>query len=218
MSHAINPQVTPLVPLEDQPTIGLIGMGAMGKMYAKYLGEAGWKKWLLSNSSFLCHSYDLVEFMSVTYRRSMRNWKGYMNVLSFYLVWKALNNEFYYTDNPNVKVMADGHAVSRSSDFIVYSVEAEFIDGVVALYGPCKRNPYLQHLNEPDSLHSSSNKSGSHCSWPNVCQSTRKGCVWSSSSWRRLYRLVSFPTRTYCKPGGPTSGMCVLVALHKRNT
>jgi len=30
----------------------------------------------------------------------------------------------------------DGHYVSRAADFIVYSVEAEFIDAVVAQYGP----------------------------------------------------------------------------------
>jgi prephenate dehydrogenase (NADP+) len=36
--------VTPHSPLADQPTIGLIGMGAMGKMYAKLLSDAGWKK------------------------------------------------------------------------------------------------------------------------------------------------------------------------------
>ena len=33
--------------------------------------------------------------------------------------------------------MKDGHAVARSSDFIIYSVEAEFIEKVVAEYGPC---------------------------------------------------------------------------------
>ena len=33
--------------------------------------------------------------------------------------------------------MRDGHLVSRQSDFIIYSVEAEFIDRVVAQYGPC---------------------------------------------------------------------------------
>ena len=38
---------------------------------------------------------------------------------------------------PNIYPMRDGHAVARSSDFIVYSVEAEFIDKVVAEYGPC---------------------------------------------------------------------------------
>lgn len=39
------PDVTPDSPLPEQPTIGLIGMGAMGKMYAKYLSGAGWKKY-----------------------------------------------------------------------------------------------------------------------------------------------------------------------------
>ena len=41
------------------------------------------------------------------------------------------------TDAPNIHVMPDGHAVARSSDFIVFSVEAEFIEKVVAEYGPC---------------------------------------------------------------------------------
>jgi hypothetical protein len=36
--------VSPNHPLEQQPTIGLIGMGAMGTMYAKHLSDAGWKK------------------------------------------------------------------------------------------------------------------------------------------------------------------------------
>jgi prephenate dehydrogenase (NADP+) len=40
----VNSDVTPLSPIGEQPTIGLIGMGAMGRMYAKYLSEAGWKK------------------------------------------------------------------------------------------------------------------------------------------------------------------------------
>ena len=38
------PDVTPDLPIADQPTIGLIGMGAMGRMYAKHLSNAGWKK------------------------------------------------------------------------------------------------------------------------------------------------------------------------------
>ena len=41
------------------------------------------------------------------------------------------------TEAPNIYVMPDGHAVARSSDFIVFSVEAEFIEKVVAEYGPC---------------------------------------------------------------------------------
>ena len=40
-------------------------------------------------------------------------------------------------DHPNIHPMQDGHAVARSSDFIIYSVEAEFIEKVVAEYGPC---------------------------------------------------------------------------------
>lgn len=31
-------------PLEQQPTIGIIGMGAMGKMYANEFARTGWKK------------------------------------------------------------------------------------------------------------------------------------------------------------------------------
>jgi phosphoglycerate dehydrogenase-like enzyme len=40
----IRPDVTPAAPEHEQPTVGIIGMGAMGKMYTKYLSEAGWKK------------------------------------------------------------------------------------------------------------------------------------------------------------------------------
>jgi hypothetical protein len=42
-----------------------------------------------------------------------------------------------YESSPNITPQIDGHAVSRSSDFIIYSVEAEFIDKVVQEYGPC---------------------------------------------------------------------------------
>lgn len=38
-----------------------------------------------------------------------------------------------------MNVCQNGHAVSRQSDFIIYSVEAENIDKVVAEYGPCKK-------------------------------------------------------------------------------
>ncbi|KAJ9110199.1 hypothetical protein QFC20_003051 [Naganishia adeliensis] len=40
------------------------------------------------------------------------------------------------SDVPNIQVLKDGHQVSRISDFIIYSVEAEFISQVVSLYGP----------------------------------------------------------------------------------
>lgn len=39
---------------------------------------------------------------------------------------------------PAIQVMKDGHLVSRISDFIIYSVEAEYIDAVVKEYGPCE--------------------------------------------------------------------------------
>ncbi len=40
----IRPDVTPESPVDEQPAIGLIGMGAMGNMYARLLSQAGWKK------------------------------------------------------------------------------------------------------------------------------------------------------------------------------
>jgi len=40
----VDANITPDVPVHAQPTIGLIGMGAMGYMYAKLLSQAGWKK------------------------------------------------------------------------------------------------------------------------------------------------------------------------------
>ena len=40
----VDANVTPDAPVHAQPTIGLIGMGAMGYMYAKLLSQAGWKK------------------------------------------------------------------------------------------------------------------------------------------------------------------------------
>ena len=44
---AIPEDVTPQSPVEEQPVIGLIGMGAMGTMYAEQLADAGWKKYAL---------------------------------------------------------------------------------------------------------------------------------------------------------------------------
>lgn len=37
-----------------------------------------------------------------------------------------------------MNVVKDGHAVSRVADYTIYSVEAEYIDAVVAQYGPCE--------------------------------------------------------------------------------
>lgn len=38
-------------------------------------------------------------------------------------------------------MLKDGHLVSRISDFIIYSVEAEYIERVVSEFGPCKYRP-----------------------------------------------------------------------------
>ncbi|KAE9400592.1 putative TYR1-prephenate dehydrogenase [Gymnopus androsaceus JB14] len=88
-------------PYEEQPTLGLIGMGAMGKMYAKYLSKAGWKK------IYVCDKPSKYEEL------------------------KEL-----YSNIPGIKVFKDGHAVARTADFMMYSVEAEFIDQVVSEFGP----------------------------------------------------------------------------------
>jgi 3-hydroxyisobutyrate dehydrogenase-like beta-hydroxyacid dehydrogenase len=41
---AFHPDVSPSFSESEQPVIGIIGMGAMGKMYAKHLSDAGWRK------------------------------------------------------------------------------------------------------------------------------------------------------------------------------
>ncbi|KAF9070104.1 prephenate dehydrogenase [Rhodocollybia butyracea] len=94
--------VSPKDSSENQPTIGIIGMGAMGKMYAKLFTKAGWKK---------IHVCDRPENFEAI-------------------------REYCSTNIPNVQVLKDGHAVARSSDFMMYSVEAEFIGRVVEEYGP----------------------------------------------------------------------------------
>ena len=80
--------------------IGLIGMGDMGKMYARRLSAAGFR----INACDLPSKFDL------------------------------LSTEF--ESNENIIIMKDGHHVSRRSDYIIYSVEAEYIDRVVSAYGP----------------------------------------------------------------------------------
>ncbi|KAL9081197.1 MAG: hypothetical protein Q9159_007388 [Coniocarpon cinnabarinum] len=79
--------------------IGIIGMGLMGKMYARYLSEAGWTVYAADIPS----------------------------------KYEALAKEF--ESNDNVHILEDGHLVSRVSDWIMYSVEAENIESVVAKYG-----------------------------------------------------------------------------------
>ena len=83
-----------------KPNVGIIGMGDMGKMYARRLSRAGYT----------------------------------VNACDLPAKAEALAKDF--AADHNVHILRDGHLVSRSSDYILYSVEAEYIDAVVALYGP----------------------------------------------------------------------------------
>jgi hypothetical protein len=98
--------------------------------------------------------------------------------------YEALCEEFAGTE---IRVMKDGHLVSRQSDWILYSVPAEFIDSVVATYGPCKFS-YITILvvscislilgtiyinNTSLFLPANSNKNWSDCGGPDIGQGTR---------------------------------------------
>ncbi|KAH7099827.1 prephenate dehydrogenase [Auriculariales sp. MPI-PUGE-AT-0066] len=89
------------LPYHCQPVLGLIGMGEMGRMYAKALATAGWQR---------IHVCDLPE-NEARVREDMK--------------------EF-----PIVTVHRDGHGVARTSDWLLYSVEAAHISSVVKQFGP----------------------------------------------------------------------------------
>ncbi|TPX37670.1 hypothetical protein SmJEL517_g00579 [Synchytrium microbalum] len=80
--------------------IGIIGLGDMGRMYAKTFIRAGWKK---------------------------------VNVCDLPEKYEKIKEDF---KDSGLTVLKDGHAVSRRSDFIIYSVEAAAIDSVVSRFGP----------------------------------------------------------------------------------
>lgn len=58
----------------------------------------------------------------------------------------------------------------------MYSVEAEFIDRVVAQYGPCesRQTPFESHILF---MPKPSYKSGRHRLWTDLCKSSRKGRI-----------------------------------------
>ncbi|KAI0480943.1 prephenate dehydrogenase [Xylariaceae sp. FL0804] len=94
-------------------TVGIIGMGDMGKMYAKRLSEAGWK-------IAACDKEESYEELRQDYQTS----EHMLRIVQ-----------------TNIQIFRNGHLVSRASDYIIYSVEAAAIDAVVAKYGPStKRN------------------------------------------------------------------------------
>ncbi|KAF8943565.1 prephenate dehydrogenase (NADP(+)) [Haplosporangium gracile] len=102
MSHSNKSNITQEETIVEMESIqlGIIGMGDMGKLYARTLSAAGWKN---------------------------------VNVCDMPNKYETLCEEFAGT---GIRVMKDGHLVSRQSDWILYSVPAEFIDSVVATYGP----------------------------------------------------------------------------------
>lgn len=96
--------------------------------------------------------------------------------------------------------MLNGHFVSRSSDYIIYSVEAEAIDRVVAEFGPC----LCSCRQIPMPLMIDSNQDGRNCRRPNLLQSPRNCSLRSPSPSRRTNRLLPFPARPRRRPKRPT--------------
>ncbi|WWC57973.1 uncharacterized protein I303_100508 [Kwoniella dejecticola CBS 10117] len=83
-----------------QPIVGIIGMGDMGRMYAKRLKAGG------VESIYVCDKPES---------------------------YASLKQEF---EGTGIIPLANGHQVSRISDFIIYSVEAAALPHVVKEYGP----------------------------------------------------------------------------------
>lgn len=82
-------------------TIGIIGLGDMGLLYAKRFSDAGW-------SVCGCDREERFEELKESLSSSL----------------------------PDLEILPNGHQVARKSDYIIYSVEAENIDAIVAIYGP----------------------------------------------------------------------------------
>ncbi|KAK2765176.1 prephenate dehydrogenase (NADP(+)) [Arachnomyces sp. PD_36] len=99
----------------DTRSIGIIGMGDMGKMYAQRLSDAGWR-------------FTHLVTIHTHYEQKP------VNACDRPDKYDALKAEF--ESQQGVTILPNGHLVSRISDFIIYSVEAEAIDKIVAEYGP----------------------------------------------------------------------------------
>lgn len=88
--------------LKKTKTIGIIGLGDMGALYARRFSQAGWK----------VVGCDREEIFEQTVEK--------------------------FQDD-KVDIFKNGHYVSRVSDFIIYSVEAKFIDKIVSVYAPSSK-------------------------------------------------------------------------------
>lgn len=75
--------------------------------------------------------------MGRLYATKMRDagWKR-INVCDRPENYESLRAEF---EGSGIQVLRDGHLVSRRSDYIIYSVEAAYIDSVVETYGPSSK-------------------------------------------------------------------------------
>lgn len=80
-------------------TIGIIGMGDMGLLYAEKFSENGW-------NVVCCDRSEVFQDMKERFK------------------------------DKKFEVVENGHLVSRVSDYIIYSVEAEMIDKIIAMYSP----------------------------------------------------------------------------------
>lgn len=111
----------------------------MGSMYTKQLSAAGWKKVSILGPGANCYSIEPV-FTRIHVcdlpgkTEALRaQYKGVVGRVRVYFVLSEARE-----DNPGIYVLDDGHAVSRTSDLIIYSVvEAEHIGSVVRKFGPC---------------------------------------------------------------------------------
>ncbi|KAG2185268.1 hypothetical protein INT44_002058 [Umbelopsis vinacea] len=95
---------------KENVQLGIIGMGDMGRMYASKLSQIGWKK------IYVCDQPSNYEKLKKEYEV----------------------NESDTLGTP-INVMRDGYHVARLADWIMYAVEAEHIDRVVAQYGPATK-------------------------------------------------------------------------------
>jgi prephenate dehydrogenase (NADP+) len=100
------------------------GLGDMGRMYARLISKAGWKSkpTLETRTNGRVNACDRPD----RYERIRKEFEGNLPTPRCKLI-----------SGSSINIVENGHLVSRRSDFILYSVEAEYVDEVVKTYGPC---------------------------------------------------------------------------------
>lgn len=115
-------------------------------------------------------------------------------------------------DDESIHVYETGHLVSRISDFIIYSVEAEYIGQVVKEYGPCKSYfdvvIYFEVLNLIVPTFSSY-KGRSDSRRTDFGESAREGSVRSALARRCRYHLIALPAWAPHQSGRASVGECI---------